>query len=486
LLPKNGLDLTHRAGLSALLATAASKPNVADAKEILRLAAIGLLDDKATLHNPHFAIRHLGNLALARFTSTECVYLLMQVAAGDFSSWSRRPRDTAGFRAAAIFALGGIGRPVVRPTLQRQLRSEDRVVRLATAEALRRITHPQALEDLANAMRTESDPIVAQALVQSVHAILVRREKEIDMRRRQAVVQSALALLGRTDWRADLEIVELFAQLRSAAVIPAMIGILQRDAEATTSAAKPSRRLVRAALETLRSLTGAILPNDATKWREYWDRVQDEFVVAAPKKLEAARTTAGFFGLPVVGSNVVFIIDTSGSMNASFYKKGDFEPENDEDVYTRLSVAKRELLQAVDGLPADARFNVVAFSSNVILWKKTLVRATRASKAALVDPVQKVAATGATNIFGALEAALDIKTLTYGSRYGTAVDEIFLLSDGEPTVGRVKDPVTILQLIQETNRYSKVRINTIYMGGGGDSAFMKQLAAQNGGRYVRL
>ena len=40
--------------------------------------------------------------------------------------------------------------------------------------------------------------------------------------------------------------------------------------------------------------------------------------------------------------------------------------------------------------------------------------------------------------------------------------------------------------IRETNRYSAVRINTLYMGGGGDSAFMRDLAAQNGGTYVRL
>ena len=30
------------------------------------------------------------------------------------------------------------------------------------------------------------------------------------------------------------------------------------------------------------------------------------------------------------------------------------------------------------------------------------------------------------------------------------------------------------------------RINTLYMGGGGDSDFMRDLATQNGGRYVRL
>ena len=46
-------------------------------------------------------------------------------------------------------------------------------------------------------------------------------------------------------------------------------------------------------------------------------------------------------------------------------------------------------------------------------------------------------------------------------------------------------PAEIIELITETNRFSKVRIHTIYMGGG-ESTFMRGLAAQNGGRYVRL
>jgi hypothetical protein len=474
------LDATHRVGLAVLLDRATKKPTVPLAQEIIRLTAMGLLDGKATLYRPHYAVRHLGKIALSRCTSTDCMFFLMQVADGDMSAFRKRPKDAAGFRAAAIFALGSMDKPVVRPTLQKQLRAEDRIVRLATAEALEQMRHPRSLDDLAAAMRVETDPIVAQALVRSVKSVLALHGKEVDKRQLQAVVQSAVRLSGRTDWRADLEIVELFVNLRSAGSIPALISILE-------NATGSSHRLREAAGDALKSLTGAILPvSEPAKWREYWKGVQDTFVVAPAKKLGATRTAAGFFGLPVRGSNVVFIIDTSGSMQTAFFAAGDYEPDELEPDQTRLRVAKLELLKAVKGMSGDSKFNLVSFATEVKPWRKKLVLATKNTRSGLVQAIQKMRPVGATNIFGALETALGIKTLQYGARYETPVDEVFLLSDGEPTAGKVVDTVTILQLIEETNRYSKVRINTIYMGGGGGSVFMELLATQNGGRYVRL
>jgi von Willebrand factor type A domain/HEAT repeats len=477
------LDQTHRAGLITLLERATRKPTVLAAQQVLRLAAMGLLDGKATLRRTHFAVRLLGKLALHRFTATETIFFLMQVADGDMSGFRRKPKDTAGFRAAAILALGGMGKPVVRPTLQKQLRSEHAVVRLATAEALQEMQHPRTLDDLAAAMRVESDAIVALALVRSVRAVLLVRGKEVDNRGRQSVVNAAVGLLGRTDWRTDLEIVELFGKIRSAATIEPLIAILDREPRTEGF----SRRLREAAGETLRSLTGAIIPIDEPgEWRDYWKKVADTFVVVPVKAIDPARTAAGFFGLPVRGSNVVFIIDTSGSMSTEFFPAGEFEPDLSKPVQTRMSVAKSELLKAVRGLPMETRFNVIAFATNVKPWRSKLVRGTNSARTALTRSVRRMEPLGATNIFGGLDAALGIKTLSYGARYETAVDEIFLLSDGEPTAGKVVDTVTILQLIEATNRYSSVRINTIYMGGGGGSVFMETLAKQNGGRYVRL
>ena len=58
---------------------------------------------------------------------------------------------------------------------------------------------------------------------------------------------------------------------------------------------------------------------------------------------------------------------------------------------------------------------------------------------------------------------LKMKSLVYGARYDSAVDEMFVLSDGAPNLGDVIDPVEILELTTETNRFNNVRINTVYI-----------------------
>ena len=186
------------------------------------------------------------------------------------------------------------------------------------------------------------------------------------------------------------------------------------------------------------------------------------------------------------GTNVLFIVDRSGSMHTEFAPVGDFEPGPDDRDLNRLETAKRELLRAVRGLPSDARFNLITFADDVKKWRPALVPATASARQALLARARRLAPKGATNLFGALKAGLAIKTLAYGTRYGTEVDEIFLLSDGEPTAGEVVDTSKILGIICETNRHSGVRINTLYMGGGGDSDFMRKLAERNGGTYTRL
>jgi hypothetical protein len=96
-----------------------------------------------------------------------------------------------------------------------------------------------------------------------------------------------------------------------------------------------------------------------------------------------------------------------------------------------------------------------------------------------------------------MEAALDIKLMKYGSHYETTVDEIFLLSDGAPSVGDVQDPIEILRLISEVNRFKEVRINTVFISSQTPpevqaaqdrmslvpKELMRRMAKQNGGKF---
>ena len=61
---------------------------------------------------------------------------------------------------------------------------------------------------------------------------------------------------------------------------------------------------------------------------------------------------------------------------------------------------------------------------------------------------------------------------------------VFVLSDGMPTSGAVKDPEQILKMVRAANRYQKVRINTVFTGVGDGAAFLRKLAEQNDGVFV--
>ena len=65
------------------------------------------------------------------------------------------------------------------------------------------------------------------------------------------------------------------------------------------------------------------------------------------------------------------------------------------------------------------------------------------------------------------------------------IDELFLLSDGVPTAGDVKDPDEILAIVKQANRYLHVRINTVFTGVGQGADFLRKLAEQNDGVFVR-
>ena len=68
---------------------------------------------------------------------------------------------------------------------------------------------------------------------------------------------------------------------------------------------------------------------------------------------------------------------------------------------------------------------------------------------------------------------------------GAKIDELFVLSDGEPTTGQVTDTDEILRLVKEANKYLKVRINTVFSGTGKGAGFLRQLAEQNDGVFVQ-
>jgi hypothetical protein len=76
-------------------------------------------------------------------------------------------------------------------------------------------------------------------------------------------------------------------------------------------------------------------------------------------------------------------------------------------------------------------------------------------------------------VWAGLEAALE----------DPDADTILLLTDGEPNLGKFIAPADILREVSARNRWRRVAISTVSVGQ--DSDFLKALAAQNFGSYVR-
>ena len=121
------------------------------------------------------------------------------------------------------------------------------------------------------------------------------------------------------------------------------------------------------------------------------------------------------------------------------------------------------------------QFNVILFSGGVRVWSEFLVEGSPDNAAKARAFLVNVRPDGPTNLFGALMTALSFQD----------VQTIFLLTDGNPTFGRVVLPSAILVELERVNRDRHVVINTI-AAGDVRAEFLAELATRNGGKAVDL
>ena len=311
-------------------------------------------------------------------------------------------------------------------------------------------------------------------------------------------------------------LLKLLEDFRSLEAVPALIGTLERfrDHPEEVQSGKQSGLLLHRAHELLVSMTGAVIPaTQPEKWRELWERDKDKIEVAKKREPQGdiATAAAGFCGIPVQGSRVIFILDLSRSMTFKMNKSAGTPGTGtgtgkrgavEETISTRLAFAQRELYRAMDSIAPNASFTMISFNGDekAVVWSKDMVPANDKNRERFRKHVSKLEADGGTNLWSALEVALKIKSLVYGDRYTTNVDEIFILSDGAPSVGDVLDPIEILRLVKESNRFAGMRINTIYISSQNPEErqqpmpwmtitpeeLMKRMAEENGGKFVNL
>jgi len=493
--------LTHLDVLQRLLffAEANVTENMADA--VLKVAAVGL--DRSLLDRQALEVRELGHWTMMRIKDQGAWFLVLRAAAGERIPVLEdlRPEDAPkkvelspgpARRVAALRMLGQRNLPVFRSTLEAAITSSDPRVRLAAIEALPRKSRLPTIECVSRAMLRERHPIVSQALVQRLLRMLQRPPKELADEYRRVIVRNAVGMLGRSGWRTDLDILDIVEAFPDKTAIPYLIRAMERQVRSPDKLVAAVNKQASPILNEragmlLRAMTGALVPyDDAAAWRGFWAR--EEPWIKVPEKLatqKPAGTRAAFFGVPVTGSSIAFLTDTSGSMGKRPAKRGPITgPKQQRSYKSRLHAAKYQLALATQAMPRTSQYYVMTFADKASTWTKQPLRANHRSARKLSELLGRLNAHGGTNLYAGLVAAFDLEERRFGGQL-PKIDELFVLSDGKPTTGQVKDTETLLQMVREANQYAKIRINTVFTGTGKGAELLRRLADENGGVFVQ-
>lgn len=218
-----------------------------------------------------------------------------------------------------------------------------------------------------------------------------------------------------------------------------------------------------------------------------------------------------FFGIPLEGApDVVFVLDCSGSMDelaqgriAQISSQGgqpgqdaqSGQPGQDaqsdpagQDVQggqsspaeqssppaapRKIDVARNELVDALQRLPAGTHMNVIFFNRRVEAFAPGMIPLEESGREGLIGFVKEMTATGSTALVPAMRTAFLMNAR-----------RIVLLSDGLGNVGG--DSRALLRDAREAMR-GGVRIDTIGLGRTQDAELLQTLARESGGLYQAL
>ncbi len=213
------------------------------------------------------------------------------------------------------------------------------------------------------------------------------------------------------------------------------------------------------ALAHLTAISGKKLGHKPAEWRAWWLTHREAFefpignaVVAADEKgIGALR----YYDLPINAQKMVFIIDISASMRGA-----------------KMAAAQRELANVIANLSEDAYFNVVAFHTNVFVWHDKLVKATPENKRQAASYVANLQPDMFTGTFDALQAATVFEP-----------EAIYMVTDGEPTTGKVVAQGEIVAIVSQANRATRISIYTIGIAAQAAHEFLQALSGNNWGDF---
>lgn len=167
-------------------------------------------------------------------------------------------------------------------------------------------------------------------------------------------------------------------------------------------------------------------------------------------------------GESVLPRDLVFVIDTSGSMGGESIRQ-----------------AKRALVMAIKRLQPQDRFNLIQFNSNTRSLFPDVQPATQAMRARAISYAKALSAGGGTEMYSAIDSALTQRYAALETGQPERLRQIVFLTDG--AVGNEQQ---LFELIKQ--KLDNSRLFTIGIGSAPNSYFMSKAAEFGRGSFTHI
>lgn len=341
-------------------------------------------------------------------------------------------------------------------------------------------TGPKGIAELEKLLKSREEAVRAEAVYSiATHggARGIETAAEVLVNRREPTMARVAALRGLRHSGADTAHVEALRRLAGdepQVMFEALDALDDQPQEGDATylidviASHPGPLAERAA-EMLRERTGYKVGTDVRAWR-YWllhHRTQETPFKYIGKVTPSSKgDTLTYMGIPVTGEAVVFLTDASGSMNQQL---------GSEAKYTRGQRAVKELRHLLPRLREGSSFELIFFAGWANQLNKGMNPKNKTNLARAEEWLSRQAFGGGTNLYQGLHEMMQLEGVT----------EVFVLTDGDPSVGDIIDMGRIRHKVARWNRWRGVRISTIGIGCTAQGkSFLWKLAKENRGHCV--
>ncbi len=370
-----------------------------------------------------------------------------------------------------------------------------------TMKAPRRVVYVEALANMPQS-KAAHDTLLAlvedkQPFVRGMTAYALGKHRLSD------ALEPLMGLLEDPNWVVQSAAIAALPKLRDREALKAAVPRLVDFLENVTG------RLRTDCGNALGRITGKRLGRNPKDWRDFLAgkgaKLAEEETPKGPKPAYGNENKPHFYGVTVTSNRVVLLLDMSLSMyepvnvdvdrlrretsqrvitGKDAPKDKDAPPEADEfdipwwRVKTCLDLARYQTIYLVSQLEEEQHFEIITFSTDVHPWMGRLVPATSANKQKAIQMLRELKPDDKTNTWGAIAAAFDMMHDTKKGKK-MAPDEMYLVTDGEPSVGDIIDKDQFYAAALQLWKMKQMRINCI--GIGVKLPFMKKLCRKTGG-----